>query len=666
MDYAQDAPPLYRPQTDRMASRLFPLFLIASSVCAEPASDKELSITTEYWLGYQVRYNKWNTIWVNIKTGGTACKGTLKYKGRNGNRLVAKSIDVRAGSQMLVPFYVWLYSSNDRLEFRSADGAIQDITPPALRTEIQEHTTTVAILGRLQKPFMNDPLQWLRFVHLSRDELPGDIRAYDAMDVLIWVDPDFDKLTPSRTRALREWVKFGGELVVIPGEGWKRIASSPIAELMPALPAESYERTDWQVLSSLSGKEPLGGQGQCWRLGDDVDTMWASSDAGLGLVTILGFDPGSRLFHNWKGIDYVWDRVLGCQELQTKTQAGTKLSKTTQFWNSLQQFSRVRAVRFGSILLFLLIYTLVIGPGDYFLLKKVRRSHLTWVTFPLIVAGTIGYTCWWAITAKGGQFRGNTVTLIDALPDGKARFHEYSLLFSPRAGRLKMSGPSQCWIGPGPEYMQNHYDDSSRLSFDEDTSVLDLPVQQWSRKRVQLHFSDEFSGELVLRYVETTNLKKVAQLVNGTAMHFSDGHLLMNNKIFQVPEMTAGDEVEILPEISRSRRSMSVYAFQVMDYYRFGPAAPPPNPGSTGRMSTDIRNHPLLLRNPKTGSRFIRPPRVHSINHADLIPGRNNRKRVIFVGKTKLKARLKIEAVTPERERQDAYVRAIVRVEEQP
>jgi hypothetical protein len=237
-----------------MVLLLFSAILIATSVGAEPSS-RELSMTTEYWLGHQVRYNKWNTIWVNIKTGKKDCKGTLKYKGRNGNRLVTKSIDVRAGSQMLLPFYVRMFSSSDRLEFHSSEGVIRDISPPALRIDIQEHTTTAAILGRLQKPFMNNPLQGLRFVHLSRDEMPGDIRGYDAIDIFIWADPDFDKLTPSRTRTLKEWVKFGGELIIIPGERWKRIASSPIAELMPALPEESYERTDWEVLSSLSRKE---------------------------------------------------------------------------------------------------------------------------------------------------------------------------------------------------------------------------------------------------------------------------------------------------------------------------------------------------------------------------------------------------------------------------
>jgi len=154
--------------------------------------------------------------------------------------------------------------------------------------------------------------------------------------------------------------------------------------------------------------------------------------------------------------------------------------------------------------------------------------------------------------------------------------------------------------------------------------------------------------------------------VNRTSMHFIGGHLLHEQIIYQVPEMTAGGEVLILRKISKARGSLNLYAYQTIDFFRIGPMAPPQFHVSNGKISPDSGIPPSRFENSPTGSRKFRPPPVRSISHADVIPGRNNLKRTIFIGKSKLEPRLKIGGVTPVRERQDAYIRAIVKVEGQP
>ena len=43
-------------------------------------------------------------------------------------------------------------------------------------------------------------------------------------------------------------------------------------------------------------------------------------------------------------------------------------------------------ISFGWVALFILFYILIVGPLDYFLLKKVfKRLELTWITFPTLV-----------------------------------------------------------------------------------------------------------------------------------------------------------------------------------------------------------------------------------------------------------------------------------------
>ena len=46
----------------------------------------------------------------------------------------------------------------------------------------------------------------------------------------------------------------------------------------------------------------------------------------------------------------------------------------------------MKLIPFGWVAFFIFLYILLIGPGDYFFLKKVlKRMELTWITFPTIV-----------------------------------------------------------------------------------------------------------------------------------------------------------------------------------------------------------------------------------------------------------------------------------------
>ena len=58
----------------------------------------------------------------------------------------------------------------------------------------------------------------------------------------------------------------------------------------------------------------------------------------------------------------------------------------TVLHNYLEHFPDVKVVPFGWVALLIFGYILLIGPIDYFFLKKVvGRLELTWITFPTCV-----------------------------------------------------------------------------------------------------------------------------------------------------------------------------------------------------------------------------------------------------------------------------------------
>src|SRR5205823_1786103 len=82
--------------------------------------------------------------------------------------------------------------------------------------------------------------------------------------------------------------------------------------------------------------------------------------------------------------------------------------------NNLEQFENVSNISFGWVALFIFIYILVVGPLDYFFLKKVvKRLELTWITFPTVVLVVSAVAYFTAYALKGNDLRINKLDLVD-------------------------------------------------------------------------------------------------------------------------------------------------------------------------------------------------------------------------------------------------------------
>lgn len=105
---------------------------------------------------------------------------------------------------------------------------------------------------------------------------------------------------------------------------------------------------------------------------------------------------------------------------------------------SVDNYDEVPVISFGWVALFILGYTLLIGPIEYILLKKLLgKLELTWVTFPIIVLSVSGAAYLTAYAVKGKDLRMNKVDVVDIdLRTDPARPRVYGrtwfTIFSPR------------------------------------------------------------------------------------------------------------------------------------------------------------------------------------------------------------------------------------------
>ena len=182
---------------------------------------------------------------------------------------------------------------------------------------------------------------------------------------------------------------------------------------------------------------------------------------------------------------------------------------------------------FFVVALLVIVYILLIGPGDYFLLRRLGRGmQWTWVTFPAIVVIFAAGAYLAAYWLKGDQLRVSQVDLVDIDAEGMARGASWFSVFSPRGESFDLSlrprlpdgqpppetSASLAWLGKAGNEFNGMYSRDTQNSaplWSQGYSIassLDairgVPIQVWASKS----FTYRWLGHAAM-WVWTSSLK---------------------------------------------------------------------------------------------------------------------------------------------------------------
>lgn len=279
-------------------------------------------------------------------------------------------------------------------------------------------------------------------------QLPDRWLGFSQLDVLVWYDADPAAVGPDARRALIEWVRRGGHLVVVLGasqQAWAIGPGNPLSDLLPRARAQRVEQVRTQDYLRLiataadSGPrrdpavyafEPLG----AW---DAREAAPILSDAegrvvvvrrllGVGMVTQVGIDLGDPALGTLPRGDRFWNRVLGKSPLTPTVEQLNVLGATAQgnlrnrqpAWYDMDvpgEISLTGRAAAGLLLgaVVFSVYWLLAGPPGFRLLKRRRAQRHAWVVFfgLAVVFTAIAWTAAWALRPK--QIMAQHVTLLD-------------------------------------------------------------------------------------------------------------------------------------------------------------------------------------------------------------------------------------------------------------
>ena len=120
---------------------------------------------------------------------------------------------------------------------------------------------------------------------------------------------------------------------------------------------------------------------------------------GFGQITFLGVDINTRAFQRWTPFPLFCKKLLNLKSKSKSDATSVRARRATgsgitdlktQLSASNSQFPNVNRSSLWAVLGWLALYLLIVGPLDYFIVRKVfKRPQMTWVTLPIwvILAG---------------------------------------------------------------------------------------------------------------------------------------------------------------------------------------------------------------------------------------------------------------------------------------
>ncbi|HTW93545.1 MAG TPA: hypothetical protein VMD30_02050 [Tepidisphaeraceae bacterium] len=274
----------------------------------------------------------------------------------------------------------------------------------------------------------------------NNDDLPGDVRGYQGVDYIVWMDADARVLSEGTNRAfdaIREWVREGGHLVICEPDQPYKIAS--FADLLPVesdgtsnsfsltmepstdltvfenilrVSHESDAIFQWaainpppvmQVARARPVPNAVVDEWIEWpkpAAGLPMRTPWlARRPFGCGCVTWVAQNLGDRNLSGSRieGWPVIWDRVFGwpnrtegqssdqtvAQQVEKEfPDADQQLDLGSQLFGMMNLPSKT-AYLIGLAVFFFCVYWFLAGPGSYLLLAHRKKANLSWFVFAL-------------------------------------------------------------------------------------------------------------------------------------------------------------------------------------------------------------------------------------------------------------------------------------------
>lgn len=422
--------------------------------------------------------------------------------------------------------------------------------------------------------------------HMKLDDIPTLSQALDSLGAIILDDVDSGSLSDEQRASIEAWVSRGGSLVVTVRPGGADTTAG-IAGMLPVTMAGSRSVSSLKSLEELIGVTQLQGNGYPpinisgqVSVGDanvrpeveatshvladqDGTPLVVERELGNGHVVYLGISPGLAPLKGWDGTLPLMKRLLADRPLRFSYGGFLRFSPSRGYYMGSLYDTYGGMFALPGLDLpspwviggFLLLYIIIIGPVNFIVLRRMRRTELAWVTVPVLVGlfSVVAYLL--AFQSKGGDLVAIRANAISTYPDvEQATSVQHFGLFSPVRRTYTLSLPTDSVITEMNSYgyYQAGSDGAVPVIGGNPTTINNVNINTWSLKGFVAEHTDKVESPVETHLTLGDNVI-VGTVKNRTTSPLQDVALVRGDAVRYIGYLAPGQQIDVRLNVSAKR-----------------------------------------------------------------------------------------------------------------
>ncbi len=446
-----------------LCSLLWILVLLIGAIGVWPsgvraiAAPDDIQLTVQPFFEGRYRASSWLPFRISVANTGADVNAVVSVQTGS---LFQTALELPRGAQKNVVVYAQASAGFRRtatVRVVAGETELQKVEVPI--TNLAGSTHVIGTLSAQPLTLPKPPNQQNRkfeMLTLTGADLPERGEGLSLFDVLMLDGAPLTDLSVAQQQALADWVRTGGQLII--GGTKLDLALEQLPEPLrlatlgaPAPTAPISLFPELGQAATLTATALVPGEGVRPVAMAGGATVGVQRPFGKGRVTALGFSLATPELAQLPAEASFWSQLLRFRSLPAEMMGVLSPDdmQAQQLGFALMTLPVLAIPPLGVLAGLLGAYLLIVGPGLYFLLRRLDRQAWGWVAIPLVtLLFTLGAYAY-GLRLRGDDIILNQISIVEPAA-GRARIRTYAGLFSPRTDTYTISSPHDALFKPMP------------------------------------------------------------------------------------------------------------------------------------------------------------------------------------------------------------------------
>lgn len=393
-------------------------------------------------------------------------------------------------------------------------------------------------------------------IPIDNTSIPSIPTLYSNLTAIAATPSALASLSVLQQRALDEWVRLGGFLIVM---GADATASSYWSHTFPLIPGaphyvSGHPLADYagvttsvapKVLSYAKGLRPGA---TAWSPMSSNNPLIGVMDVGRGKIIQTAFKPFQKELLIWSGSSPLWTTVLRQGDAGSFSALPALLdpSGALTLAQAASTLSPMRVPSLGFWASVFFLYIVLIGPILFFILRRRKKEAWAWVILPTVsIALSLGIYSFGASERPAGPLVAG-VGVLDLVGDGTAESYGVGAFMSPNILSAKMTVPGSLFALPLTETNVRQGGDAT-VTESNRTQVSFENIGRWRVRYLYTAGSLSGQGRLDVKLESSFGILS-GIVMNDTSYALQNVGLFWDGHMYQLGDLKPGDIVALTNE----------------------------------------------------------------------------------------------------------------------